>query len=142
VGTDGEETERNVVLVVDDEEVNRQLYRDALELDGYEVVVAPGGREAIEILQAREVHAIVCDIQMPHNGLRVFEYLVENFPHLRERFIFVTGSVEKKQQAERMTEAAAYLQKPFSLRRLRETISGLLGTESGGVLSTSSRVAT
>lgn len=128
VHNDSPVKERHVVLVVDDEEENRQLYRDALELDGYEVVVAPGGREAIEILNAREVHAIVCDIQMPHNGLRVFEYLMANFPHLRERFIFVTGSVEKKQHAEKMTEAAAYLQKPFSLRRLRETLSGLLAT--------------
>lgn len=120
--------ERNVVLVVDDEEVNRTPYRDALELDGYKVVVATGGREAIEILGAREVDAIICDIQMPHNGIRVFEYLVENFPHLRGRFIFVTGSVEKKQEAERITEAAAYLQKPFSLQHLRETMRTLLST--------------
>jgi len=128
--------ERNVILVVDDEEVNRALYRDALELDGYEVVVATGGREAIEILGAREVDAIVCDIQMPHNGIRVFEYLVENFPHLRERFIFVTGSAEKKQEAERITEAAAYLQKPLSLQHLRETMRVLLGARPGGLLDT------
>jgi CheY-like chemotaxis protein len=120
--------ERNVVLVVDDEELNRTLYRDALELDGYEVIVAVGGREAIEILDTQKVDAIVCDIQMPYNGILVFEYLLEHRPHLRERFIFITGSIEKKRQAERVTEAAAYLQKPFSLRHLRDTMRLVLST--------------
>ena len=120
--------ERNVILIVDDEEANRTMYRQALELDGYEVIEAAGGSEAIEILKTREVDAIVCDIHMPHNGIRVFEYLTENFAHLRERFIFMSGNAEKKREAERKAHPAAFLQKPFSLEHLRKTMRLVLGT--------------
>ena len=120
--------ERSVILIVDDEEANRKLYRGALELDGYDVIEAAGGREAIEILKTREVDAIVCDIQMPHNGIRVFEYLTENFPHLRERFIFMSGNAEKRREAEKKAQAAAFLQKPFTLEHLRQTMRVVLGT--------------
>jgi len=120
--------ERSVILIVDDEEANRKMYREALELEGYEVIEAAGGREAIDILKTREVDAIVCDIQMPHNGIRVFEYLTENFPHLRERFIFMSGNIEKKREAEKKARAAVFLQKPFSLEHLRRTMRLVLGT--------------
>jgi len=86
--------ERPLVLVVDDQEANRELCREALGLHGYEVVAASGVREAEEILAAREVEAVVCDVSMPHNGVRVYEYLLQNHPELRGRFIFMTGSAE------------------------------------------------
>jgi hypothetical protein len=64
-----------VILVVDDEELNRAVFRDALQAEGYEVFTAAGTAEAVAVLDAREVGAIVCDIHMPHNGLKLYEYL-------------------------------------------------------------------
>lgn len=122
-----EEKKQNIVLVVDDEAPQRDLCRDALELSGYQVLTAAGGKEALEVLAAQEVDVIVCDIQMPHNGVRVYEYMLAHRPDLRGRFIFVTGNPEKKAEVESNTAAAAFLLKPFSMRSLLETMRSVLG---------------
>lgn len=113
---------RPVILVVDDEDSAREICQEALALDGYEVLSASGTREAVAILSSREVDAVVCDIQMPHNGVRIYEYLLREFPQLAGRFIFVTGSPVKKAEVERLPRSAPCLLKPFSLRLLLETM--------------------
>ncbi len=119
--------QKPIVLVVDDEEANRMVCRDALELNGYTVVVAAGPREAIEVLSMREVDVVVCDVSMPHNGMRVYEYLLENFPELRTRFIFVTGNPGTEANAERLPQGIRCLLKPFPLRLLLEAMKAALG---------------
>lgn len=119
--------ERPLVLVVDDQEANRMLCREALELHGYEVAVAAGVREAQEILATREVDAVVCDVSMPHNGVRVYEYLLENHPELRERFIFVTGSPGSKARVESLPGIRECLLKPFSIHSLLDAMKTALG---------------
>ncbi len=79
--------QKPVVLVIDDEDMNREVCRDALELDGYEVLTATGTRQAVEVLSARNVDAIVCDMQMPHNGVRLYEFLLKKFPDLAGRIL-------------------------------------------------------
>lgn len=119
--------QRPLVLVVDDEEPNREMCREALQLNGYEVIMAAGPEEAEQFLSTREVDAIVCDVSMPHNGLRVYEYLLKNFPQLRGRFIFVTGNPAKKEQVERLPNGVPCLLKPFSIRVLLDTMRAALG---------------
>ncbi len=120
-------SQRAVVLVVDDEESNRDFCRDALELNGYEVVAAEGTREALEIIGSREIDFVICDVSMPHNGRRVYEYLLANFPQLRGRFLFVTGNPLHKSHVEQLPEAAPCLMKPYSLRALLDLLKGALG---------------
>ena len=116
-----------VVLVVDDEECNRNFCRHALELNGYDVIVAAGKREAVEVISSREVDFIICDISMPDNGKRVYEYLLANFPQLRDRFLFGTGNPAHREQVEQRFGPAPCLLKPYSLRSLLDTLKGALG---------------
>jgi len=118
--------ERPLVLVVDDQEANRELCREALVLHGYEVVTASGVREAEAILAAREVEAVVSDVSMPHNGVRVYEYLLQNHPELRGRFIFMTGSAENFARVKKLPEVARCLLKPFSIQSLVEAMKAAL----------------
>lgn len=111
-----------VILVVDDEDAARQVCHEALELDGYEVVTASGTNEAVEVLASRDVDAVVCDVQMPHNGMRLYEFLLYRFPDLAGRFIFVTGSPVKKAEVEKLPKKAACILKPFSLALLLDTL--------------------
>ena len=53
------------ILIADDEAEIRQLLRLYLEKDGYEVMEAENGVEAMEILRQREIHLILFDIMMP-----------------------------------------------------------------------------
>ena len=55
----------NPVLVVDDEEVIRMSLRDLLEGEGYPVLTATSGEEALEIVEHQPVQMIITDIQMP-----------------------------------------------------------------------------
>lgn len=113
-----------LVLVVDDEEANRHFCSSALELNGYEVVAAPGTEEAVAVLSSREVDFIICDVSMPHNGRRVYQYLLQNFPELQDKFIFVTGNPENKTAV----EPVPCLMKPFSVRVLLDLLRSALQT--------------
>ena len=115
-----------VILVVDDELSLRYLYRETLLLHGYEVVLATTKEEAIQVIESQEVDGIVCDIQLPGNGVLMYEYLLKKHPEMRGRFIFVTGSVEKKALVERTHNSTPCLLKPFPMRQLLEIMKTAL----------------
>ena len=62
-----------VVLVVDDNEVNRELYSRYLELEGHRVLAASDGTEALELVDKESVDLVLLDVMMP--GLDGFEVL-------------------------------------------------------------------
>lgn len=53
------------LLIVDDNEINRRVLREMLELEGHQVVEAHNGHEAIELFQQREPSLVLMDIMMP-----------------------------------------------------------------------------
>jgi CheY-like chemotaxis protein len=53
------------VLIVDDDRGLRELYKSELSLEGYEVMAAATGKEAVEILKDSRPDVIVMDIRMP-----------------------------------------------------------------------------
>lgn len=59
------EENQPVMLVVDDEEPVRELLRDILEAQGCRVYLAPGGREALALFDARQFDGIFTDVGMP-----------------------------------------------------------------------------
>lgn len=72
------------VLVADDSRTNRAFFKEAFEAEGFEVVTASDGREALNILREQTVDAIVSDILMPHiDGYRLC-YEVRRDPKLRD----------------------------------------------------------
>lgn len=54
-----------LILVVDDNEQNRLLARTTLEEDGYEVVVASDGQEALRVFEERHPDCVLLDVRMP-----------------------------------------------------------------------------
>jgi CheY-like chemotaxis protein len=69
------EAGRHLVLVVDDQEPHRKLLRRMIEnQDGYEVIEASGGQEAIDMLGQIHPHLITLDLMMPDkDGFDVLE---------------------------------------------------------------------
>jgi CheY-like chemotaxis protein len=60
------------ILVVDDSEQNRKLLKVLLEAEGFEVVTAADGEEALIVLNRTTVDAIISDILMPRmDGYRL-----------------------------------------------------------------------
>jgi CheY-like chemotaxis protein len=66
------------LLVVDDNEMNRDMLSRRLERRGYAVAVAADGHQALEMIGARPFDAVLLDIMMPGiSGLEVLKILRE-----------------------------------------------------------------
>jgi len=118
------------ILVVDDEEVLRNLLFDALNDEGFEVDVATGGFEAISKINTNHYDLIMTDILMPEvNGMQVLGKAKEIDPDAD--VIVMTGyaSVETAVQSMRLG-AADYITKPFNIDHIKIIISRTLDRRS------------
>ncbi|HEY6328973.1 MAG TPA: PAS domain S-box protein [Blastocatellia bacterium] len=91
-----------IVLVADDSGTNRAFFKEAFEAEGFEVVTANDGREALDILRRVKVDAIVSDILMPHvDGYRLC-YEVRRDPHLHDIPIVILSASYTSTEDERL----------------------------------------
>lgn len=105
------------ILVVDDEEVIRNFYRDSLILKGYSVDSAKDGLEALGRLWDSVYDLVITDIDMPRlNGLGFYENALASFPYLKERFLFITGA--PPEGTERLYRSERVILKPFKIEEL------------------------
>ncbi|WP_028574202.1 HD domain-containing phosphohydrolase [Desulfonatronovibrio hydrogenovorans] len=112
------------ILVVDDEESLREICKDALVDEGYQVLQAEDGREALSILAANDdIDLIVSDLRMPvMNGLELLEKIKE--VNLDIDFLVMTGFATIETAVECMKMGAAdYLPKPFNINHLLVKVS-------------------
>jgi two-component system, cell cycle sensor histidine kinase and response regulator CckA len=108
------------VLLVEDEDAVRGFAVEALKRQGYEVLQACSGVEALEVLAAADgrIDIVVSDVIMPEmDGPTLLKRLRQDRPDLK--FIFMSGYPDDafKNTLEPDTEFA-FLQKPFSLAQL------------------------
>ena len=69
------------ILVVDDEEAFRYMLSQLLSGAGYTVDVATDGVAAINALQAKLYHVVLCDVKMPKvDGVEVLKFVRANVP--------------------------------------------------------------
>jgi two-component system, sensor histidine kinase and response regulator len=116
---------RGTVLVVDDEPDIRESLRDALEDEGYSVVTAGNGREALEILSAIERPcALILDIIMPMmSGAEVWETM-RGDAELASIPVIVSTS-----DPTRAPDGAPIMRKPIDLDRLLTMVAGLFDSK-------------
>ena len=70
------ENEQFSLLVVDDNDMNRDMLSRRLRRQGYRVSVAVNGRQALEMLRLEAYHLVLLDVMMPEvNGYQVLEQL-------------------------------------------------------------------
>ncbi|HEX5460664.1 MAG TPA: response regulator [Steroidobacteraceae bacterium] len=116
------------ILIVDDSSSVRTIARTALREQGYDVVEAGNGREALEKLSAERVHLVVSDVNMPvMDGIT---FLKELKSHPTSRFVPVimltTEAGEDKKQEGRAAGAKAWIVKPFQPATLVDAVSKLV----------------
>jgi CheY-like chemotaxis protein len=102
------------VLVVDDDEGIRYLYAESLALNGYEVLQASDGQQALAIAFAEPPAAVVIDLEMPvMDGVTATQRLKHDARTMSAPVIVVTGSERPELLARaRAAGCDALLQKP------------------------------
>ena len=128
--------ERDLIGVIEDDEVMGGTLTHRLELEGYRTFWWRTGRDALESLCTAQPEIVICDIKLPDmSGEDVF---LRALPRLSGTpFIFITAFGEFD-QAVRLTKAGAvdYITKPFAASDLLERISRVmtLRPKASGVL--------
>ena len=117
------------VLVAEDDEDILLLVATRLQRDGYDVVTARSGAEALALLQERRPEIAVLHIGMPPpDGLEVVRRVREDAELRSTRLLLLTAKAQES-DVRRGLEAGAdgYVSKPFSPADLSARVKELLG---------------
>lgn len=120
--------DRGGILLVDDEQIIRSSSRRLLEKLGYMVVLAENGRAALEIYRKKRdyISLVLLDLIMPEmDGATTFRELQKIDPNVK---VLLLSGYSKDDKIEVLLQEGAlgFVQKPFDLRTLSETLSKTL----------------
>jgi CheY-like chemotaxis protein len=115
--------ERSVLIVDDDADV-RESIADALEGEGYRVAAASNGKEALRLLQDRNLRPdlILLDIMMPEMDGWAFRGEQQKDADLASIPVIVFTAYGSPRDIARQLDAAGFLKKPLRLEELLSTI--------------------
>ncbi len=118
------------ILLVEDEEMIRKAAREILEDNGYRVLEASGGDEALMICREHKarIQLLMTDVVMPHmNGRELAERLVSLRPKLK--VLYMSGYTDDAIVHHGvLDEGIAFLEKPFTAKALTHKVRELLDT--------------
>ena len=120
---------KKTILVVDDDEHQRFLCQEILTDEGYDIVVAGDGKEALEKIEQKTPDLVILDIVMPAmGGSEVFRELRGLDPKVK---VLLCSGYSIQGEADQLigTGASGFIQKPFSLRSLGRSINDIVGPE-------------
>lgn len=120
------------ILLIDDDKLIVMTLKRLLTKEGYRVTTALSGLLALERIEESDFDLIISDIKMPEmDGIetvkKIREYLTENNKKLvPEIFISAYAKEDIYQEALKLN-AAGYIEKPFDIKSLLQTIKESLG---------------
>lgn len=113
------------ILIIDDQEEVLDSLLDILRLSGYKCDGATNGPDALEYMGKNPYSLIISDVDMPGMpGTEVFRRIKET--DYNGAFVFMTGYEVDDEMESTITQADAFLTKPFQLNQLRELVDSLL----------------
>jgi class 3 adenylate cyclase len=119
---------QGLILVVDDNLINRTLLATSLEEENFTVRLATNGRQALEMLHEEPFDAMLLDLLMPEmDGYQVLEMTMKD-EHLRHIPVIIISALDEMDSVVRCIEMGAtdYLTKPFDPVLLRARLGSCL----------------
>jgi len=114
------------ILIAEDELSIATLLRDILEDEGYAVVLAQNGQEALDILRTTRPALVMTDVMMPIlNGFALCRAMQAD-PAYQAIPVIVMSAITDSSAAEGC-RASGFLKKPFNLQNIVDTITNVLG---------------
>ena len=116
------------ILIADDASSSRELLRTILEQQGYEVMEASDGEQAVFEAAGFAPHLVILDLQMPKLDGYAAAIALRKIPGFERIPIIALAAALPEVSPEQMTQAGftQYLVKPISPNRLRECVTHLL----------------
>jgi two-component system nitrogen regulation response regulator NtrX len=109
---------RKSILIVDDEESIRQTLGGILADEGYEVLTAGSGEDALKIIEEELPNLVLLDIWLPGmDGIEVLKVIRSNYPQIRVVMISGHGTIETAVKATKLG-AFDFIEKPLSLENV------------------------
>lgn len=105
------------ILVAEDEGLLRRLIQRVLVKNGYTVVLAQDGKEALTLLKIHSIDIALIDVNMPEvSGLDVLMVIQQQYGNIRT--ILTSGDVDSVYNHDVSLRPSVYLAKPFRMDRL------------------------
>ncbi len=122
---------KKTIVVVDDDQDIRMILRANLEEEGYDVMEAPGGREALEIIRNNSPDLVVLDIMMPEvDGYDVLQELRSAPEYAELPVVLLTARRQESDVWEGWSAGADYyITKPFKMNELIQFIRYIFGED-------------
>ena len=119
------------ILIVEDNDNNRSLFRDILAYHGYEVTVATDGQEGVTLARELRPDLILMDIQMPGMGGMTAGKILKGDPATSKLKIIALTSFAMRGDEEKFLAAGfdGYLSKPINTRELPTLVKQWLAGE-------------
>lgn len=124
----GQFTEKFLIMLVDDEQTNLDLFATILEDAGYRTISATTAATALKLLETNKPDLIISDVSMPEMSGFEFYEKVQKIPELRTvPFIFLTALSDRRHMIEgKELGVDDYLTKPVDIDELVTTVRGKL----------------
>lgn len=116
------------ILIAEDQDDLRGILRIFLEKEGYSVLEARDGREALQTLSENRVDLVLSDVMMPMiDGYHLAREIHETFGENAPKIILITSrDTAKENPIALMAGADAFVQKPFKMDHIAKTIVEVL----------------
>ncbi len=116
-----------IILVVDDDSSILHIISSILLKNGYEVITAPNGAVALELIKTNKPDLVITDLVMPVMDGWYFSMKVrENLRFKTTPIIVISGLLEAKAGQQEHEDATFYMPKPLNTSTLIEKIKELL----------------
>ena len=121
---------KGTILVIDDEEIIRNVARDILHELGYDTILASSGKEGVKIYADKKdfIDLVILDMIMPEmEGKETFKKLKEINPDVK---ILISSGYNQDSLPEQVMDSgeAGFIQKPYNINEIAEIIKEVLYT--------------
>lgn len=118
------------ILVVDDQFGIRVLLQEVLEREGYEVLQAGSGVQALQIIQSQHPDLVLLDMKIPGmDGIEILTNIRKSNPDLKVIMMTAYGELDLVKEASALS-AIGHFTKPFDIDELRHFVNRALGGSS------------
>ena len=130
------------LLIVEDEEMLRELLKNFLRSAGYRVFTAVDGQEAIDLFEehCEDIHLVLSDMGLPKvSGIDAYRKMKLKKPNLR--FILASGFMQSQMKTEFCKEGLEdFLEKPYSVYEVLQAVRNILDRKYSVIKSEAKKV--